>query len=72
MAKAIVETYYCNTPGVTQGPGSIQALMTCYHMCLSGREGAPKLWKPWINYEMFMTKAIPKNFMQFSPWAKDD
>jgi hypothetical protein len=20
---------------------------------------------------MFMTKAIPKNFMQFSPWAKD-
>jgi hypothetical protein len=23
----------CNTPGVTQGPGSIQALMTCHHMC---------------------------------------
>jgi hypothetical protein len=39
----------CNTPGVTQGPGSIHALMTCYHMCLSGEEGAPKLWKPWIN-----------------------
>jgi hypothetical protein len=33
----------CNTPGVTQGPGSIHALMTCYHMCLSGGEGAPKL-----------------------------
>jgi hypothetical protein len=39
----------CNTPGVTQGPDSIQALMTYYHMCLSGAEGAPKLWKPWIN-----------------------
>jgi hypothetical protein len=37
---------------------------------LSGGEGAPKLWKPWINYGMFMTKAIPKNFMQFSPWTK--
>jgi hypothetical protein len=32
----------CNTPGVTQGPGSIHALMTCYHRCLSGGEGAPK------------------------------
>jgi hypothetical protein len=39
----------CNTPGITQGPGSIHALMTCYHMCLSGGEGAPKLWKPWVN-----------------------
>jgi hypothetical protein len=39
----------CNTPGVTQGPGSIHALMTYYHMCLNGGEGAPKLWKPWIN-----------------------
>jgi hypothetical protein len=25
----------CNTPGVTQGPGSIHTLMSCYHMCLS-------------------------------------
>jgi hypothetical protein len=33
----------CNTPGVTQGPGSIQALMAYYHMCLSKVEGAPKL-----------------------------
>jgi hypothetical protein len=32
----------CNTPGVTQGPSSIQALMTYYHMCLSRGEGAPK------------------------------
>jgi hypothetical protein len=38
----------CNTPGVTQGPGSIQALMTCYHMCLSKGGRAPKLWKAWI------------------------
>jgi hypothetical protein len=22
--------------------------MTCYHMCLSGGEGAPELWKPWV------------------------
>jgi hypothetical protein len=40
---------HCNTPGVTQGLGSLHALMTCYHMCLSGGEGAPKLWKPWVN-----------------------
>jgi hypothetical protein len=32
-----------NTQGVTQGPGSIHALMAYYHMCLSGGEGAPKL-----------------------------
>jgi hypothetical protein len=38
----------CNTPGVTQGLGSIHTLMTCYHMCLSGGEGAPKPWKPWV------------------------
>jgi hypothetical protein len=32
----------CNTQGVTQGPGSIHALMAYYHMCLSRGEGAPK------------------------------
>jgi hypothetical protein len=47
--KLLHSLAYCNTPGVTQGPGSIQALMTCHHMCLSGGEGAPKLWKPYIN-----------------------
>jgi hypothetical protein len=29
----------CNTPGVTQGPGSIHAPMAYYHMCLSGEKG---------------------------------
>jgi hypothetical protein len=33
----------CNTQGVTQGPGSIHALMAYYNMCLSRGEGAPKL-----------------------------
>jgi hypothetical protein len=33
----------CNTPGVTQGPGLIYALMAYYHMCLSGKRGHPKL-----------------------------
>ena len=33
----------CNTLDITQGPGSIHALMAYYHMCLSGGEGAPKL-----------------------------
>jgi hypothetical protein len=32
----------CNTPGVTQGPGSTHALMAYYHMCLSGGEGETK------------------------------
>jgi hypothetical protein len=49
--KLLHSSAYCNTPGVTQGPGSIQALMTCHHMCLSGGEGAPKLWKPYINFK---------------------
>jgi hypothetical protein len=55
--KELWESYFeiashhccCNTPSVTQGPGSRQALMTCHHMCLSGGEGTPKPWKPWIN-----------------------
>jgi hypothetical protein len=46
--KTMVNQVRCNTPGVTQGPGSIPTLMTCYHMCLSGGEGAPKPWKPWV------------------------
>jgi hypothetical protein len=29
----------CNTPSVTQGPGSIHAPMAYYHMCLSGEKG---------------------------------
>jgi hypothetical protein len=29
----------CNTPGVTQGSGSIHAPMAYYHMCLSGEKG---------------------------------
>jgi hypothetical protein len=32
----------CNTPCVTQGPGSIHAPIAYYHMCLSGEKGAPK------------------------------
>jgi hypothetical protein len=38
----------CNTPGVTQGPNSLHTLMTCYHKYLTGGEGAPKPWKPWV------------------------
>jgi hypothetical protein len=39
----------CNTPGVTQGPGSIYAPMAYYHMSVNGGEGVLKLWKPWFN-----------------------
>jgi hypothetical protein len=29
----------CNTPGVTQGPDSMHAPITYYHMCLDGKKG---------------------------------
>jgi hypothetical protein len=33
----------CNTPGATQGPGSIHAPMAYYHMCLSRKKGHQNL-----------------------------
>jgi hypothetical protein len=69
----------CNTPGVTQGPGSIHAPMAYYYMCLSQKKGHQNFrnhglikWWSWLKeYPSFScTSTLEKDAQTLDPsWA---